>query len=127
MSDSILSSTKKNLGIEENDTAFDIDVIMHINSVFSTLNQMGIGPAAGFMIEDKGPVWTDFIGDDLRLNSVKTYVYFRVRLMFDPPTTSYLITSLNEQAKELEWRLSVRREEDSWTPPVTPLPVEPIL
>lgn len=117
MSESILTTTKKVLGIEDSYTAFDTDIIMHINTVFSTLNQLGIGPPNGYMITDKTPEWSDFIADDLRLNSVKTYVYLRVRILFDPPTTSYLITALNEQIQELEWRLNIRREEESWVDP----------
>lgn len=117
MTDSILTSTKKILGIEESYTAFDEDIILHINSVFSILNQLGIGPDDGYAIGDSSDTWDDFLGDDVRMNSVKTYVYLRVRLLFDPPTTSYLINSMNEQVKELEWRLNVQREEGSWTDP----------
>lgn len=116
MSDSILTSTKKILGIDAAYEQFDLDIITHINSVFSTLSQLGIGPVGGFMIEDATPVWSDFLNNDINLNSVKTYVYLRVRLLFDPPTTSYLITALNEQVRELEWRLSVKREDEAWVP-----------
>lgn len=117
MSDSILTSTKKILGLEENYTAYDQDVLIHINSVFSILNQLGLGPEDGFMINDATTVWEDFLGVDSRLNSVKTYVYLRVRLLFDPPTTSYLITAFNEQIRELEWRLNVKRETLAWVDP----------
>lgn len=122
MADSILTSVKKILGIAEDYEAFDVDILMHINSVFSILNQLGIGPTNGFMIEDAVATWDDFIPDDPRLNTVKTYVCLRVRLLFDPPTTSYLITALETQFKELEWRLSVIREGDSWVDP-NPAPV----
>lgn len=121
MSDSILTSTKKILGIEEDYTAFDEDIMMHINSVFSTLNQLGIGPENGYAIGDAEDTWDDFLGNELRLNSVKTYVYLRVRLLFDPPTTSYLIDSMKAQVTELEWRLNVQREETSWVNP-NPIP-----
>lgn len=114
---SILNSIKKNLGIAADYTAFDADILMHINSVFSTLNELGIGPDAGFMIEDDEPTWDAFIGEDLRLNSVKTYVYLRVRLLFDPPTTSYLIAATQEQIKEFEWRLNAVREKTAWVDP----------
>ncbi|SRR6266540_646183 len=117
MSDSILTSTKKILGIEASYTAFDLDIITHINSVFSTLTQLGVGPTVGFMIEDATPVWSDFLGSDIRLNAVKTYVYLRVRLLFDPPTTSYAIEAMQQQIKELEWRLNVQMEESIWTDP----------
>jgi hypothetical protein len=110
MSDSILDSTKKALGIESDYTAFDVDILMHINSVFSTLHQLGVGPGEGFVVEDAATQWSTFIGDDDRLNSVKTYMYLKVRLLFDPPGTSYLIDSLRKQAEELEWRLNVVRD-----------------
>jgi hypothetical protein len=110
MTDSILESTKKILGIDAGYTAFDLDIMTHINSVFFTLHQLGIGPAEGFMIEDAEAKWVDFLGTDPRYNAVKTYVYLRVRLLFDPPTTSYLITALTEQVKELEWRLTVEND-----------------
>ena len=116
MTDSILNSVKKNLGIEASYTAFDHDVITHVNSVFSTLNQLGIGPEDGFMIEDDTAVWGDFIGVDPRLNNVKTYVYLRVRLLFDPPSTSYHVTAMKDQIQELEWRLNAFREDTAWVP-----------
>jgi hypothetical protein len=113
VSNSILQSTKKVLGIEASYTAFDPDILMHINSAFSTLDQLGVGPEGGFEIFDESATWSDFIGDDPRLNSVKTYVYLKVRLAFDPPGTSYLINALEKQATELEWRLNVVREIDN--------------
>lgn len=117
MSDSILNTTKKILGIEADYMAFDPDIMMHINSVFSTLYQLGIGPEDGFEIISADATWDDFIGGDPKLNSVKTYVYLRVRLLFDPPTTSYLIGALKEQVQEIEWRLNTYREGVSWTNP----------
>lgn len=114
---SILSDVKKTLGIEEDYQAFDVDILMHINTVFSTLNQLGIGPDAGFMIEDSTPTWDDLLDDDLRLNSVKSYIYLRVRLLFDPPATSYLIEAMRKQVEEFEWRLNVYREETAWVDP----------
>lgn len=117
MSDSILTSTKKALGITEDYTAFDVDILMHINSVFSTLHQLGIGPPGGFSIADKSTTWSSLLGDDARLNAVKTYVYLRVRMIFDPPGTSYLINSMDQQAKELEWRLNVARELQDYEDP----------
>jgi len=114
---SILTSIKKNLGIDESYTAFDEDIIMHINSTFSTLEQLGVGPEGGFAITDATAVWSSFIGSDKRLNSVKTYTYLCVRLLFDPPATSYLITAMEKQRDELAWRLNVQREEVIWTDP----------
>lgn len=117
---SILTDTKKVLGITESYTAFDQDIIMHINSVFSTLNQLGLGPEEGFEINDDTAEWSDFIGDNRRLNSVKTYTYLRVRTLFDPPATSFLIAAYQKQLEEFEWRLSTVREETEWVPPVQP-------
>ena len=123
MSDaSILTSTKKVLGITEADEVFDQDIIMHVNSVFSTLKQYGIGPDDGFEIEDKVPTWADFIGPNKAFNFVKSYVALRVRLLFDPPTTSYLIQAYKEQAAEFEWRISTEREQHEWVNP-NPAPV----
>ena len=108
--DSILNTTKKLLGIEPDYTAFDLDIITHINSVFTTLQQLGVGPEDSFFISDATPTWSDFIGDEKNINSVKTYVGLRVRLLFDPPTTSFAIESFQNQLKELEWRLNVQVE-----------------
>jgi hypothetical protein len=112
--DSILTGTKKILGIAADYTAFDHDVITHINSVFLTLNQLGIGPPEGFMILDETATWSEFLGTDPRYNAVKTYVYLKVRITFDPPTTAHLIAALQEQIREMEWRLSVTREMDEY-------------
>lgn len=117
MEQSILTSTKKILGIEASYTAFDLDIITHINSVFSTLNELGIGPVNGYMIGDAGDLWTDFLAGNPKLNSVKTYVFLRVRLLFDPPSTSFHITALLEEVKQLEWRLNVQREATAWVDP----------
>jgi hypothetical protein len=125
MSTSILNSTKKILGLDEDYTAFDVDIMTHINSVFSTLNQLGIGPEEGFFIEDAVTTWESFLGDDPRMNSAKTYVYLRVRMLFDPPTTSYLLSAMKEQISEFEWRLNVQREGASWTNP-NPVVVEEV-
>lgn len=117
MADSILDSTKKILGIDASYTAFDPDILVHINTCFMVLNQIGIGPDAGFSIVDNTATWDSYLGTDLNLNPVRTYVYLRVRLLFDPPTTSYVIEAMKQQIQELEWRLSVKREGASWTDP----------
>jgi hypothetical protein len=117
MTDSILNTTKKALGLDESYTAFDPEIIMHINSVFSTLNQLGVGPELGFQITDASQEWTTFLEDDFRLNNVKTYMYLRVRLLWDPPTTSYTITAFDSQVKELEWRILTYKEQVNWTDP----------
>jgi len=114
---SILTTVKKILGVDATYTTFDVDIITHINSVFFTLNQLGIGPADGFAIEDATAVWDDFLGTDLRLNAVKTYMYLRVRLLFDPPTASYLIEATRQQIQEFEWRLNAYREDTAWVDP----------
>lgn len=110
MTESILNSTKKILQIDPEYTAFDLDIITHINSAFMTLNQLGVGPEEGFAISDATEKWDSLLGGDLNLNVVKTYVAQRVRLMFDPPTTSYLITAVKEQIQETEWRLRTQQE-----------------
>lgn len=117
MEQSILISTKKVLGIAADYTAFDLDILTHINTAFSTLTQLGVGPSVGFMVEDEVAVWTDFIGEDLRLHSVKSYVFLKVRMLFDPPQTSYLIEAMTNQIEEIEWRLNVDREATSWVNP----------
>lgn len=124
MEDSILKSTKKILGLDPEYTVFDLDIITHINSVFSTLAQLGVGPVNGFMIEDDEAVWSDFIDPvNLKYNNVKTYMYLKVRQWFDPPQTSYLLNALNEQSLQLEWRLNVTREETEWVDPDPPVGV----
>jgi hypothetical protein len=117
MEQSILTSTKKILGIAEDYTVFDLDIITHINSAFSTLTQLGVGPAEGFMINDAEAEWSDFIVDDFQYNSVKSYVFLKVRQLFDPPQTSYLINAMEKQIQELEWRLNAHREETQWVDP----------
>ena len=107
---SILDSVKKVLGIEAEYKAFDEDVLMHINTAFATLYELGVGPKEGFEIEDNVSVWEDYLGDDPNLDGVKTYVFLRVKLLFDPPTTSFAIEALNKQRQELEWRLNVYKE-----------------
>ncbi len=110
MEESILTSIKKLLGITEEYTHFDQDIIMHINSVFTIYQQIGIGPEEGFRIQDKESKWSDFTNDEVLMNSVKSDLYFRVRLMFDPPTNSVLLDSFKKQIDELEWRLNLYYE-----------------
>lgn len=110
--DSILTSIKKMLGISEDYTQFDADLIMHINSVFLNLTQLGVGPASGFTIEDETTEWTDFINNNAQLQAVKSYIYLKVKLLFDPPLSSAVIESTNRMVAELEWRLNVAAESD---------------
>ena len=107
--ESILTSIKKLLGIAEEYTQFDTDIIFHINTVFMALQQMGIGPTNGFYISDNSAVWTDFISEDTTLlNSVKTYIYLKVKLAFDPPVSSSVIECFNKLISEIEWRIYSR-------------------
>jgi len=110
MEASILTSVKKVLGLDEAYTAFDLDILTHINATFSVLNQLGIGPLNGFMIEDKVAEWEDFDVPANQTNMVRTYVFLKVKLLFDPPTTSFLIEMTNKQISEFEWRLNSFRE-----------------
>lgn len=109
MTDSILNSIKKSLGIMPNETAFDPDILMHINTAFSKLNQLGVGPSSTFMIEDAEAEWSDF-STNLDINMVRSYIFLEVRMLFDPPTASVL-TSLEKVKAELEWRLNVADDE----------------
>lgn len=102
--DSVLNSIKKLLGIQESYTIFDADLIMHINSTFAMLNQIGIGPKEGFMIEDSYTTWDEYI-TKANESMVKSYIYLKVRLLFDPPSNNSLTESINRQLSELEWRL----------------------
>ena len=108
--ENILDSIKKLLGIDEADLNFDQELIMHINSVFMVLNQLGVGPVGGFKISSNEETWTDFVGARLDLESVKSYIYLKVRLLFDPPQNSFLVESINIQIQEYEWRLNVQVE-----------------
>lgn len=108
--DSILTSVKKLLGITEEYTHFDADIIMHINSVFMILTQLGVGPSKGFRVEDSSSIWTDFVSDDSLMESVKSYMGLKVRLLFDPPTSSAVMESMNRMISEFEWRLNVQAE-----------------
>ena len=110
MDESILSSIKKLLGIDSFDDSFDVDIIIHINTILANLIQMGIGPSEGFMISGYCEVWGDFISNDKLLVQVKSYVYLKVKLLFDPPTSSNLLESFKQLAQELEWRLYIERD-----------------
>jgi len=106
LSESILTSIKKMLGIEEDYTHFDPDIIMHINSVFMTLFQLGIGPK-GFNIVDDEATWSDYTTNVDILQAIKPYIYAKVRLAFDPPSSGTLVELMKQQVAEMEWRLNV--------------------
>lgn len=112
VTESILDSTKAALGIVPTYDAFDNQLIMYINTAFSTLHQLGVGPDEGFFIEDNTATWTDFLNGKRLLNMVITYVHMSVRLMFDPPANSFATTAMKEQMKELEWRINVQVDPD---------------
>ena len=109
--ESILDSTKKYLGLGADYDVFDQDIMMHINAVFVNLQQLGIGPAEGFAIENAEATWDAFLGTQPLLNPAKQYMFFKVRLAFDPPPTSFHISSLEKQIQELEFRMTVTRDE----------------
>lgn len=108
--ESILNSIKKLLGIAEDYDHFDSDIIMHINSVFTTLTQLGVGPEEGFSINDESEKWEDFLPEERMIHSVKSYMFMKVKLMFDPPLSSAVIECTKEQIKEMEWRVQVAAE-----------------
>lgn len=109
--ESILTSIKKLLGISEEYEHFDNDLIMHINSVLLVLTQLGVGPEEGFYIDDKNDTWDDFLAGSMNLEMVKSYVYMKVKLLFDPPLSSAVIESNNRVIAEFEWRLRLAAEE----------------
>ena len=135
MTDSILLATKRTLGLADDYVVYDQEIILHINTVLGTLTQLGIGPELGFMITGEDETWETFIGPgpdgseadyELRYNMVKSYMYLRVRLIWDPPPIGYVLTAWQEQVKELEWRINTAREDivHPYVPP--PPPEDPI-
>ena len=108
--DSILTSIKKVLGIEAEYTQFDPDIIININSAFMALNQLGVGPEGGFSIQDDTETWADYLGEATNLNGVQLYMYLKVRLGFDPPSTAFVLEAMERQIKELEFRLNIEAE-----------------
>lgn len=111
--DSILTSIKKLLGVTASYEHFDQDIIMHINSVLMILTQLGVGPPEGFTIEDDSSLWTDFLPDETNLEAVRSYVFMKVKLMFDPPTSGIVTESYNRMIAEFEWRLNVNAESNN--------------
>jgi hypothetical protein len=120
MEQSILKSTKKILNIGEDDVSFDLDILTHINSAFSHLHQLGIGPIDGFVIEDETAVWNEFFGTEVPLpilSAVKTNVHLRVRSIFDPPQLPHVMTAMQAQLLESDTRLLIMRESTEWVDP----------
>lgn len=110
MIESILESVKKKLGLAPEYDVFNEDLVITINSALSTLTQIGVGTAEGFSITGADEEWSAFLGSDPGFAGVKDYVYLRTRMVFDPPTTSYMITAMEKQISELEWRINVYYE-----------------
>lgn len=111
MNTSILQTIKDSAGININDDAFDNELILHINSAFMTLRQLGVGPDTPFVISDRTNLWSEFTEDSNILPMVKSYIALKVRLLFDPPTSSSLMTAMQETLKEYEWRLNVEDDD----------------
>lgn len=114
MENGILDSTKKTLGLGPEYTPFDLDIVTHINAAFAVLYQLGVGPATAYAITDQTETWDEFDCPAEQKNMIKTYVYLRVRMLFDPPGTSFLLEAMKNQIKEYEWRISELREVDTW-------------
>lgn len=108
--DSILQSTKKLVGIEADDDAYDLDIMTHINTAFATLYQAGVGPLDGFIVEDGISTWSQFIGNKMEIQGVKSFVFFSVKLAFDPPPNSFGLDNIKNQLTELIWRLNVAED-----------------
>jgi hypothetical protein len=110
MEESIFESIKSLLGPDASYDVFDQDILIHINTAISVLTQLGVGPATGFMVTGADETWQDFIGDDKILQMVKTYIYMKVKMAFDPPANSSVLNAYNEACKEYEWRLNVETD-----------------
>lgn len=130
--ESILTSIKKMLGISESYEHFDTDIIIHINSVFMDLNQLGVGPSNGFVITDEDDIWSDYIEDITLLQAVKSYMYLRVKLLFDPSSIgSSTLAAYERQIQQWEWRLNIKAEtvdfEETPTTPAIPSTVSGVV
>lgn len=120
---SILVDIKKALGLGADYTPFDPEIVMFINTAFTTLHQVGVGPKEVYRISGETEKWSAFTGPSV-LEEVKTYIYMKVRLLFDPPTLSFVITMIENQITQLEWRMQVAHD-DSYVPPKPTRPVLP--
>ena len=109
--ESILRTIRKMIGPDETYTHYDTDLIIHINSALAVLTQLGVGPSEGFFIQDESATWNDFLGNDPKLEMVKSYVYMKVKLAFYPPSSSAVIDSMNRSISEFEWRANMAAEE----------------
>lgn len=109
--DSILTSTKAALGLLDEDTSFDLELVMHINSALSMFNQLGLGPDNGYAIIDKDQIWDDFLGNELRYNDARSLLFLKVKMLFDPPTVGYVVTAYEKVIEEMTQRLAITRDE----------------
>ena len=108
MEESIFESIKALLGPDASYDVFDQDILIHINTAIATLTQLGVGPCGGFVVTGPDETWEEFIGTDkTELNMVRTYIYMKVKIAFDPPTNSSVLTAYQEACREFEWRLNV--------------------
>lgn len=117
--DSIVDSVKKTIGITVEDESFDVDLIVHINSIFMVLNQLGIGPREGFAITNKDQKWSDYLADSPNVKAVESYMILRVKALFDPASTSYTQQAFEKICLEMEWRL-VYQQEHPYIAPTPP-------
>lgn len=111
ITESILESEKKLLGLDQDYDVFDDDLIIHINTIFGTLHQIGVGPATQFYITDNTATWSEFTTEETIVHEVRGYMFLRLRLLFDPPSSSFVLNSYKEQIQEFEWRLNVKSDE----------------
>ena len=121
MADSIFNSVKKVVGLLGDDGSFDEDILLHINSVVSTLRQLGLSIPADFYVRDDVQTWQNLLGEFRDLDLVKSYMTMKVRLMFDPPSSSFGLASMKEMVTELEWRINVLADQP-YSVPVLPSP-----
>ena len=121
MANSIFNSVKKVVGLLRDDDSFDEDILLHINSVVSTLRQLGLSIPSGFYVRDDVQTWRDLLGEFRDLDLVKSYMTMKVRLMFDPPSSSFGLKSMEEMTKEFEWRINVLTDQP-YSVPVLPSP-----
>lgn len=112
MEDSILNTIKKMVGVGVDYSVFDVDIIVLINSALSTLRDLGIGPKEAFVVEDETQKWKDYILNINDFVDVKEYIFLKVKIMFDPPSSSYVLDAYKNRMSELEWRLNVRSESE---------------
>jgi len=113
--ESILNSVKKIVNVSLEDDSFDQDLIIYTNTILAVLTQMGVGPVEGFVITGEEETWDDFVGDDIRIQLIKTYVGLRVRMMFDPPTNSSAVQAFDNSIQETQWRIYAMTNYGGWT------------